>query len=258
WSEDIPQILDRLEAVFDPELAAQRKEAFDKKQWKTAPKKPLDVLLATNMISVGVDVRRLGLMIVAGQPKACAEYIQATSRVGQMKKAPGLICTVFNWARPRDLSHYETFEHYHATFYKHVEPLSVTPFSPGALQRGLAGLLVALVRLRRMEFNANEAASRIQTSDPYVQDAIDPMPRRAGRGGAGTAVAASCRAQLQAKVDLWQAEAQNTTGGRTLTFAEPWGGDGPKRGTTVSLLHRPGLEKWEEFTCLNSLREVEP
>ena len=76
--------------------------------------------------------------------------------------------------------------------------------------------------------------------------------------GDGTAVADFCRAQLQAKVDLWQAEAQNTTGGRTLTFAEPWGGDGPKRGTTVSLLHRPGLEKWEEFTCLNSLREVEP
>ena len=87
-------------------------------------------------------------------------------------QSPGLVCTVFNWARPRDLSHYETFEHYHATFYKHVEPLSVTPFSPGALQRGLAGLLVSLIRLRDMEFNPNEAASRIQASDPYVQDAI--------------------------------------------------------------------------------------
>jgi hypothetical protein len=257
-SEDIPQILDRLEAVFDPELDARRKEAYKRRDFKTAPKRPLDVLLATNMISVGVDVRRLGLMVVAGQPKATAEYIQATSRVGRNKDAPGLVFTVFNWARPRDLSHYETFEHYHATFYKHVEPLSVTPFSPGALQRGLAGLLVALVRLRRMEFNSNEAASRIQTSDPYVQDAIDAIARRAELVGDGTAVADFCRAQLQAKVDLWQAEAQNTTGGRTLTFAEPWGSDGPKRGTTVSLLHRPGLEKWEEFTCLNSLREVEP
>jgi hypothetical protein len=59
-------------------------------------------------------------------------------------------------------------------------------------------------------------------------------------------------------VDLWQAEAQDMTGGRTLTFSEPRGGDGPRRGTTVSLLHQPGLERWEEFTCLNSLREVEP
>jgi hypothetical protein len=131
------------------------------------------------MISVGRDVRRLGLVVVAGQPKACPEYIQATSRVGRNPKAPGLVCTVFNWARPRDLSHYETFEHYHATFYKHVEPLSVTPFSPGALRRGLAGLLVALVHLRRMEFNTNESASRIQASDPYVQDAIAAICRRA-------------------------------------------------------------------------------
>lgn len=257
-SEDIPQILDRLEAVFDPELDKQRKEAYKQRQFKNAPKKPLDVLLATNMISVGVDVKRLGLMIVAGQPKACAEYIQATSRVGRNPKAPGLICTVFNWARPRDLSHYESFEHYHATFYKHVEPLSVTPFSPGALQRGLAGLLVSLVRLRSMEFNSNEAASRIQATDPYVQDAITAICRRAELVGDGTAVADFCRAQLQAKVDLWRAEAQNTTGGRTLTFSEPRGSNGPKRGTTVSLLHHPGLEKWEEFTCLNSLREVEP
>src|SRR5205823_11185976 len=157
--------------------------------------RPLDVLRATNMISVGVDVPRLGLMVLAGQPKTTAEYIQATSRVG--RKHLGLVCTVFNWARPRDLSHYETFEHYHATFYKHVEPLSVTPFSPGALQRGLAGLLVSLVRLRRMEFNTNEAASRIQASDPYVQDAIAAICRRAELVGDGTAVADFCRAQLQ-------------------------------------------------------------
>ena len=95
------------------------------------------------MVSVGVDVKRLGLMVVAGQPKTTAEYIQATSRVG--RNYPGVVCTVFNWARPRDLSHYETFEQYHATFYKHVEALSVTPFSPGSLSRGLAALLVGSI-----------------------------------------------------------------------------------------------------------------
>lgn len=255
-SEEIPQILDRLEAGFDPEHTAQRKEAFDKKDFKNVPKKPLDVLLATNMISVGVDVKRLGLMVVAGQPKATAEYIQATSRVG--RTFPGLVCTVFNWARPRDLSHYETFEHYHTTFYKHVEPLSVTPFSPGALQRGLAGLLVSLVRLRGTEFNPNEAASRITTGDPYVQDAIETIAKRAELIGDGTKTGDICRAELLSKADLWQAEAQNTTGGRTLTYTEPYGSDGPKKGTTVKLLHSPGMERWNEFTCLNSLREVEP
>jgi hypothetical protein len=258
-SEDIPATLDRLEAVFDPALDEQRREAYKAKQFKTAPKRPLDVLLATNMISVGVDVKRLGLMIVAGQPKACAEYIQATSRVGRNKDAPGLVVTVFNWARPRDLSHYETFAQFHTTYYQHVEPLSVTPFSPGAMARGLAGLLVSLVRLRGTEFTPNEAAAKIQTLDPAVQDAVDAICRRAELVGDGPAVGDYCRAVLQAKLDLWRAEAQNTTGGRTLTYTEPGGGgDGPKRGTTVQLLQRPGMERWEEFTCLNSLREVEP
>lgn len=255
-SEEIPQILDRLEGGFDPEMEEKRKEAFKTKDYKNIPKKPLDVLLATNMISVGVDVKRLGLMVVAGQPKATAEYIQATSRVG--RTFPGLVCTVFNWARPRDLSHYETFEHYHTTFYKHVEPLSVTPFSPGALQRGLAGLLVSLVRLRGTEFNPNETASRITTGNPYVQDAIETIARRAELIGDGNKTGDFCRAELLSKADLWQAEAQNTSGGRILTYTEPYGTDGPKKGTTVKLLHSPGMERWEEFTCLNSLREVEP
>ena len=255
-SEQIPQTLDRLEAVFDPQLAATRKEMVKGKQFKNAPKKPLDVLLATNMISVGVDVKRLGLMVVAGQPKSTAEYIQATSRVGRNK--PGLVLTVFNWARPRDLSHYETFEHYHACFYKHVESLSVTPFAPGALSRGLAGLLVSLVRLRGTEFNANVSAAKIQVTDPYVQDAIETIAKRAAAVGDGQAVADLVRAELSSKVDFWKAEAQNTTGGRTLTYDRPLGAGGPRKGTTVNLLHRPGLERWEEFTCLNSLREVEP
>jgi len=252
-SEDIPLTLDRLEAVFDPELEEKRKAMVKKGRFKDAPKKPLDVLLATNMISVGVDVQRLGLMVVAGQPKATAEYIQATSRVGRRK--PGIVCTVFNWARPRDLSHYETFEHYHATFYKHVEPLSVTPFSPGALSRGLAGLLVGLVRLRGMEFNPNEAAARIQVTDPYVKDAIDAIAERAALVADGPEVGEYCRGALKKKVDLWKAEAQNVTGGRTLNYTQPWGAS---RGTAISLLTHPGLEKWQQFTCLDSLRDVEP
>src|SRR5207237_5109261 len=143
---------------------------FEKRDFKNIPKKPLDVLLATNMISVGVDVRRLGLMVVAGQPKATAEYIQATSRVGRNKDAPGLVCTVFNWARPRDLSHYETFEHYHATFYKHVEAQSVTPFAPRALDRGLTGTMISLMRLSDDALNPNLGAGSLTTiGNPEAQ-----------------------------------------------------------------------------------------
>src|SRR2546423_12002132 len=120
-------------------------------QGTTAMKPPIDVLLATNMLSVGVDVGRLGLMIVAGQPKATAEYIQATSRVG--RASPGLVITVANWARPRDLSHFESFYHYHATFYRQVEALSVTPYSTRAMERALTGGLVSAIRQGGPEYH---------------------------------------------------------------------------------------------------------
>lgn len=125
-SQDIPKYLDNLEVRFKAELDPASGKFVTK--WQDGEDRAIDVVLATNMLSVGVDVNRLGLMAVNGQPKGTAEYIQATSRVG--RSFPGLVCTVLTWARPRDLSHYETFEHYHATFYKHVEAQSVTPFSP--------------------------------------------------------------------------------------------------------------------------------
>jgi hypothetical protein len=98
------------------------------------------------MISVGLDIQRLGLMVVLGQPKTNAEYIQATSRVGRDDKRPGLVVTLLNIHKPRDRSHYERFRYYHETFYRSVEVSSVTPFSARALDRGFAGALVGLAR----------------------------------------------------------------------------------------------------------------
>ena len=105
----------------------------------------LDAVLATNMVSVGVDIPRLGLMLVNGQPKGIAEYIQATSRVGR-GSVPGLIVTVLNNAKARDRSHYESFATWHGTLYRDVEPTSVTPFASRARDRALHAVLVALVR----------------------------------------------------------------------------------------------------------------
>jgi hypothetical protein len=106
----------------------------------------VDCAIATNMISVGLDIPRLGLMVVLGQPKTHSEYIQATSRVGRDDEKPGLVVTLLNIHKPRDRSHYERFRHYHETFYRSVEVASVTPFSARALDRGFAGALVAMAR----------------------------------------------------------------------------------------------------------------
>ena len=103
----------------------------------------VDVALATNMISVGLDIVRLGLMLVLGQPKTAAEYIQTTSRVGRDWNRPGLIVTVLNVHKPRDRMHFEQFGSFHRSFYRAVEATSVTPWASRALDRALAAIVVA-------------------------------------------------------------------------------------------------------------------
>src|SRR5205814_5506835 len=131
----IEELTSRIATYEIPNRLGQMEEAL-------SSGRALDALLASNMISVGIDVDRLGLMVVAGQPKGTAEYIQATSRVG--RRYPGLVVTVYNWTRPRDLSHYERFRSYHAALYRHVEATSVTPLSARARDRALEGVLVAV------------------------------------------------------------------------------------------------------------------
>jgi hypothetical protein len=114
---------------------------------KPYPEQDTAVVLATNMLSVGIDIPRLGLMVVNGQPKGMSEYIQATSRVGR-NDVPGLIITCYNAGRPRDRSHYEAFRTWHQTLYRDVEATSVTPFAPRARDRALHAPIVALIRQR--------------------------------------------------------------------------------------------------------------
>ena len=246
-ASDIPKILDRLESSFDPQASDNgKKKKFD------FSKMPIDAVLATNMISVGVDVSRLGLMVVAGQPKATAEYIQATSRVGRDRPGPGIVCTVYNWARPRDLSHYERFEHYHATFYQQVEALSLTPFSPRALDRGLTGVLVSLLRLLGHDYNANELAGQLDRQHEFVNVALGEISRRARLVKGSHTVEDLVRGMLNDRLDNWLTKGQATTGGAVLGYRSR------RDGKTLGLLKQPDEEDWSLFTCLNSLRDVEP
>jgi hypothetical protein len=212
--------------------------------------RPIDVVLATNMLSVGVDVSRLGIMVVNGQPKGTAEYIQATSRVG--RAFPGLVAAVLTWARPRDLSHYETFEHYHATFYQHVEAQSVTPFSPRAMDRGLTGAMLSIIRNRFEVLSPNPGAgSMTSPSRPEMVATIDLMTDRTWEVTEDSAKKALATAELKSRADLWAKEAG--VGGRLLVYQKY--GAGP---TAYGLLEAPGIRAWSKWTVPMSMREVEP
>lgn len=127
-----------------------------------------DFVLASNMISVGVDVGRLGAMIVAGQPKTNSEYIQASSRVG--RENPGLVITVYNPTRSRDRSHYEQFLKYHSALYRYVEATSLTPFADRARDRGLHALYVSLCRYLVPDMLANRQAKAYDPQNENVQN----------------------------------------------------------------------------------------
>ena len=243
---DIPKILERLEAVFDKTMETTRLAEMKARQPLSSPT-PYDVILATNMISVGVDIERLGLMLVAGQPKNTSEYIQATSRVGRSNNGPGLVCTVFNWARPRDLSHYERFEHYHETFYKHVEALSVTPFSARALDRGLSGVMVALMRLWDEHLNANLQAGEVADTDQFWTMVSDVLSERGVNATHDSTVGVNIRNKLVRLREEWLCRIHNQTDHQLAYKSEG--------GSSVGLLdHYPSNNN---FACLDSLRDVE-
>lgn len=133
----------------------------------------LDVILATNMISVGVDIDRLGLMVVMGQPQGTSEYIQATSRVG--RQSPGLVVTLLNAARSRDRSHYENFIGYHSSIYRQVESTSVTPFSPRARDRALHAIIITLARHLVPQMHENKAAALIHQQEDEIWRVVWPV-----------------------------------------------------------------------------------
>jgi hypothetical protein len=230
-SKDIPAILDRLERSFT--------EAGSGKE------RPVDVVLASNMISVGVDVSRLGLMVVNGQPKTTSEYIQATSRVG--REHPGLVITVYNWARPRDVSHYERFISYHSALYRYVEAISVTPYSSRARDRALAAVLVSMCRLKIRKLSKRENAVHFKSRSPETENIKKYILRRVNTLE-GASRLREVDQDLKMDVDLWEKE----TAKDVLLY------DGGCSNNPRLLYPLGNKKKNGVFGTPNSMRDVEP
>lgn len=158
---------------FDDAMTKEIYRAWQVKNFgKTNYGKSVEYKHATNMIAVGMDVDRLGLMVVTGQPKQNSEYIQATSRIG--RSYPGLVVTLYNPYRPRDLSHYENFTGYHSQLYRFVEGTTATPFSARARDRVLHALVISAIRLRYPDFANNDGAAIIsQLTEEQLSEVKD-------------------------------------------------------------------------------------
>lgn len=176
-------------------------EALDQLKVALPDKGTLDYVACTNMLSVGVDIQRLGLMLVNGQPKTVSEYIQASSRVGRdNKRPPGIVCALFSPTKPRDRSHYEFFRAFHKGYYRHVEPTSVTPFALPSQYRGLHGAFLALVRMVS-SVHDNRHASRITKNISEITKLAEDFLKRVELAKDGDI--AESRECLGRFIDLW-------------------------------------------------------
>ena len=153
------------------------------------------------MISVGVDVDRLAAMVINGQPLTTAEYIQASSRIGRAG-VPGLVFANYYRHQARSLSHYENFRPYHESFYRFVEPTSVTPFTYQVRKRALHAALVIALRHGCDALIDNAAAGRFDKDNTRVQAVIETLKGRCRR--AETEAADETARHIERLVDEWQ------------------------------------------------------
>jgi hypothetical protein len=260
-SSKITQSLADLDRRFDPAqdstagmaaLSALRKA--DRPAWERTVRpgylRPVDVLLATSMLQVGVDVQRLGLMVVTGQPKNMAEYIQASSRVGRATDRPGLVLAIYQWSRPRDLAHYEHFGYDHATFGRRVEGLTTTPFSERALDRGLAGMLSGAVRQATAGARPNLGAQHVALDPVHLDGLVEAIRERAELVTDSAPAGQTAATRAQAKLDEWQLRRTTLPVGQLGYEAGPNAAGG--------LLREPDEPPWSDWSAPRSLRDVEP
>lgn len=220
-------------------------------------REPEDIVLATNMISVGVDVGRLGAMVVVGQPKTTSEYIQASSRVGRARGSAGLVATIYNWSRPRDRSHYENFCGYHEAFYRHVEAQSVTPFASRARDRGLHAALFALARILIPELLPNDSPAAILESEveSRVRGIMQEMIERISTIEKNPDEIEEATSELEDIIESWKAIAAEADSLRPLVWSRQKDSDDSASSFTRSMIG--GAMEEPEWDIQFSMRDVD-
>ncbi|AMM09451.1 helicase [Streptomyces albidoflavus] len=210
--DEVVELTSNIPRAAQPRLLERLGKGFKEKG-------SVSFLATTNMLSVGVDVSRLGLMLMNGQPKTTSEYIQATSRVGR-KDVPGLIVTMFRSTKPRDRSHYESFGVYHRSLYRHVEPTSVTPWSMPSRKRALHAVLVILVR-HGLGLDADNKAGNVVDHPEDITRIRDLVVGHVQRADPDEAEAAA--EQLDALIQEWWQEAEIARGEGARLYYKPQG-----------------------------------
>lgn len=202
-------------------------------------------VLSSNMFSTGVDIDRLGLMVVYGQPKSNSDYIQATSRVGRTN--PGLVFSMLNAFRSRDKSYYERFIQYHSSFYRYVESTSVTPFSDRSIEKGLHSVFIALVRHLVPGMEKNDDAKKFTDANSVVKEIYEYILNRVKFIQPDAYPYA--KNYLDDVISLWANNA-----GKNLVY------DNKKKGRNASLyisLLQSAEDEPDGLPVLNSVRNVE-
>ena len=262
--EAVKELADAQNRKWDPQMRLPYQDEDNK--WQRA-KLPADMVLATNMISVGLDVSRFNTIIMNSMPRNIAEYIQASSRVAREKE--GLVITLHSPFNQRDVSHFEKFREFHEKLYYYVEPISITPFSPKSVERFLPLYLAAIIRQKYSGLGNRKDASNINDSlATKIKDELKSyFTERADRSDTLPSQEAAILTrgmldviinQIDLSIGIWL-EAANRMGQNLVYYITKYGRRNPNE---VSLFASPedfeGDIPTDKWLVPNALRVIEP